>query len=168
MDYFSAAATILFGLYLTVIRNFHLYHPSRTTMRRTWSTLCFVALAGHITYLSIRPRFDYTYNIISNSVVGLTHNIIWTLYSLPSSLSVFKRYPHRPRSYRPGHATNAAPLVIFTTAATLLEVFDFAPIAGTIDAHSLWHLSTALIAPFWYQFLLDDSRDRGWTLEKAE
>ncbi|KAF8909843.1 Per1-like protein [Mucidula mucida] len=162
MDYFSAAATILYGLYFSVIRLFHLYQDRKAKTRLIWTVTCALALISHITYLSLLPRFDYTYNIVSNSVIGLTHNFLWLIYALPSRMSVLSRFPNRPRQYRPRFVFKAAVLVLLTTAATGLEVFDFPPYKRVIDAHSLWHLSTALIAPHWYQFLVQDSNDEGW------
>jgi hypothetical protein len=52
-------------------------------------------------------------------------------------------------------------------AATSLELFDFPPWHRTIDAHSLWHLSTAPLVFFFYDFLIKDARDEGWRAEKA-
>lgn len=43
-------------------------------------------------------------------------------------------------------------------AAALLELFDFPPILGIFDAHSLWHAATVPLGPLWYRF---------WTLEMA-
>ncbi|KAK0492090.1 Per1-like protein [Armillaria luteobubalina] len=168
LDYFSAAFTILFALYFCVIRLLHLYTKPRSRLilsgdlPRSWSwilwtSICIVAFVCHVTYLTLLPRFDYVYNIIFNSVVGMTHNLFWLVYSLPASISLIRRFPSRPKTYRPP----------FVSPATGLELFDFPPWGRIIDAHSLWHLSTALIAPFWYQFLVDDSRDESWREHRA-
>jgi len=105
MDYFSAALAILYALYYTVIRLFHLY-PHRTQARLTtpsdtpqptnlarnmWSLFCVMAYLAHISYLTLLPRFDYTYNMAFNLIVGLAHNALWLVYSLP--ISLFRRYP---------------------------------------------------------------------------
>ena len=168
MDYFSAAATILYGLHFSIVRLYHLYDPRRKHARALWIAACALAFISHVTYLSLLPRFDYTYNIVANSVIGFTHNFFWLIYSLPSSMSVFTRFPARPRVYRPRLVNQAAWLVLFTTAATGLELFDFPPVRRIIDAHSLWHLATALVAPFWYQFLVEDTMDDGWYPPKEE
>ena len=137
-------------------------------MYNFWATLCLLAFLGHVTYLSVLPRFDYTYNMVFNLGVGMTHNLLWLLYSLPASISFIHRFPGRPRSYRPHCATKAAAFVLLTIAATALELFDFPPWLRVIDAHSLWHLITAPIAAFWYQFLLEDALDDGWKPMKPE
>jgi hypothetical protein len=177
LDYFSAALTILYSLYYTVIRLFHLYPTQqRTRLSLTardpppgcgltqiaWSLLCILVYLCHVSYLTLLPRFDYVYNIIFNMVIGLTHNALWLVYSLPASLTVFARYPGRPRSYRPPFVTKAGIFVALTTAATALELFDFPPLLRVIDAHSLWHLATAPIAMLWYDFLVQDSQDESW------
>ena len=131
-----------------------------------WTLLCSLAFLGHVSYLSLLPRFDYTYNMIFNLTVGMAHNLLWILYSLPSSVSLFSRYPGRSRSYRPRHAYKPALFALLTTCATALELFDFPPWGRVIDAHSLWHLATAPITVFWYDFLVEDACDEGWRLTK--
>jgi hypothetical protein len=122
---------------------------------------------AHIAYLAIPPRFDYAYNMVFNLVIGLIHNGLWLTYSFPSHQSPLRRFPFRPKSYRPSYANTAALFVLVTTAATALELFDFAPWGRVVDAHSLWHLSTAPIAKFWYDFLVEDALDEGWRVQKA-
>lgn len=167
LDYFSAALSIGYGLYYTAIRLFHLYplQDSTTSTRSlywVWSFVCIFAYFIHVSYLMLLPRFDYSYNMAFNLVVGLSHNALWLLYSLPASMSMFRRFPSKPKSYRPVYAGKAAIFVALTTAATSLELFDFPPWARVIDAHSLWHLSTAPIAMFWFHFLVEDALDDGW------
>ncbi|KAF5390563.1 hypothetical protein D9757_002606 [Collybiopsis confluens] len=169
LDYFSAALTILTALYFTAIRIFHLYSPqsakptrSRTLVFRVWTTICVVAFTAHVTYLSSLRRFDYQYNIIFNLILGLTHNALWLLYALPPSMSLLRRFPNRPKSYRPSFAGTAAFLVTVTTAATTLEIFDFPPWQRIVDAHALWHLATVPISEAWYRFLIRDTNDPGW------
>src|SRR5690606_5846893 len=103
----------------------------------SWSIICCLIYIGHVSYLTILPRFDYTYNMAFNLIVGLMHNILWLSYSFPSSYSLFRRFPGQPRSYRPSYANKAALFVLLTTAATSLELFDFPPLGRVIDAHSL-------------------------------
>ncbi|RXW22913.1 hypothetical protein EST38_g2960 [Candolleomyces aberdarensis] len=176
LDYFSAALAILSALYYTLIRLFHLYRlPSGGKLTNSRAPSLASSLApkpllaitflltymGHITYLTSGPRFDYTYNTIFNLVLGLLHNLLWTLYSLPS-ISVLRRYPNRPKTYRPLFAWKAGLFVALTTAATSLEVFDFPPWARILDAHAMWHAVTSPIAYFWYQFLVQDALDGSW------
>lgn len=172
LDYFSAALAILYALYYTVVRLFHLdprqYRPTSQSTRmpyRTWSLLCIIAYVVHVSYLSLLPRFDYTYNMAFNLLIGLVHNVLWFVYALP--ISVLQRFPSQSKSYRPDYAYKAGVFVALTTAATALELFDFPAWGRVIDAHALWHLSTVSIAMFWYDFLVEDSRDGGWRQQKA-
>ncbi|KAH9857530.1 Per1-like protein [Lenzites betulinus] len=178
LDYFSAALAILYAFYYTTIRLFHLYaaedgplgynpSPATVTTRVALTIACSWAFLGHITYLTFLPRFDYSYNMLFNLTIGMTHNLLWVCYSLPASLSFIRRFRGRPRSYRPTFATKPALFVLLTTAATLLEVFDFPAWGRIIDAHSLWHLATVPIAVLWYDFLIQDACDEGWRLSKS-
>ncbi|KAJ7144965.1 Per1-like protein [Mycena crocata] len=177
LDYFSAALTIFYALYYTVIRLFHIYPaprrnrlslstseppPQTSLTHKAWSLLCILVYLGHVSYLTLLPRFDYVYNIVFNMIIGLAHNALWLLYSLPASVSILRRFPSRPKSYRPEFVTEAGIFVALTTAATMLELFDFPPFLRVIDAHSLWHLATAPIAVMWYDFLVQDARDESW------
>lgn len=175
MDYFSAALAIFYALYFTFIRMFHLYPsqrpravlpPSDTPFTPggylSWTFICIFVYILHVSYLSLLPRFDYTYNMIFNVAIGLAHNLLWLIYALPSRLSIIRRYPSRPRSYRPSCATQAAIFVALTTGATTLELFDFPPWWRLLDAHALWHLATIPIANYWYDFLIADALDEGW------
>ncbi|KAJ4482528.1 Per1-like protein [Lentinula aciculospora] len=178
MDYFSAALTILVALYFTIARLFHLYAPARpktflaTTFEhdsqgkkallKLWSTACALTFLGHISYLTHLERFDYSYNVTFNLVVGLVHNALWLCYSLPSSVSFLRRFPNRSKRYRPHFVYKPALLVSLIIAAMALELLDFPPWALIFDAHSLWHLSTAPIAYLWYQFLIEDAGHDSW------
>jgi len=174
LDYFAAALAIMYALYYTTLRVFHLY-PIRETSRLTLTSkttgfrigrllaaTCTLAYIGHVSYLTLLPRFDYTYNMAFNLAVGLTHNFFWIAYALPASWSIFRRFPGRPNSYRPSFVNHAALFVLLTTLATTLELFDFPPWGRVIDAHALWHLATAPIALLWYDFLVADSLDVSW------
>ncbi|CAG9463805.1 unnamed protein product [Pedinophyceae sp. YPF-701] len=43
-------------------------------------------------------------------------------------------------------------------ASFLLEAYDFQPLWGLFDAHSLWHLGTFVSTPLWYAFQYADLR----------
>lgn len=170
LDYFSAALAIMYALYYTVVRLFHFY-PTDTRSKPylvnfAWSSLCTVTYVAHVSYLTLLPRFDYTYNIVFNITVGMIHNILWLAYALPRSVSMLHRFPHRSWSYRPSYANAAALFVILTILATSLELFDFPPWRRVIDAHSLWHLATVPITVFWYKFLISDALDAGWRVDR--
>lgn len=41
-------------------------------------------------------------------------------------------------------------------AAVSLEILDFAPIWGLVDAHALWHAATVPLTGVWYAFIVAD------------
>ena len=176
LDYFSAGLTILFSLYVCIVRLFHLYRPPRLFLHQSsdnlwlpanhvllpiWGVFCLLLYLGHITYLLVIPYFDYAYNMIANVVIGGIHNLLWASYSF--TLFPGRRFDYKPRSYMPSYAWQAASLSLATSLCVMLELFDFPPWFRIIDAHSLWHLSTVPIARMWYEFLLKDAQDPGWT-----
>jgi hypothetical protein len=162
LDYFSAGLVILYSLFFTVVRLFHLYPlvPNSPTslIYKSWAALCGLLYIGHISYLTFLPRFDYTYNMTANLIIGLLHNALWLLYSW----GPIRLFPGRDKKYRPIFALRPALFVLLTTLATSLELFDFPPWRRTIDAHALWHLATVPIVPLWYDFLVKDALDLGW------
>jgi len=174
LDYFSAGLSILFGLYIAVIRLFHLYpNPLgpgsrdpriRSILRHFWAALCTAAYLRHISYLSLAPRFDYGYNILANLMVGVIHNILWILFSIPAT--PFKRFPFTASSNTKQWISKPLWCVILMIAAMSLELFDFPPWYRIIDAHSLWHLATVPITGMWYEFLVEDAQGDGWVWHK--
>ncbi|KAG8886729.1 hypothetical protein FRB98_001081 [Tulasnella sp. 332] len=178
LDYFSASLSIIYSLYLVVVRIFRLYRPPKLYLQQPiiptsslipprhilltlWGVLCALLYLAHTLYLSILPRFDYSYNITANVTIGVIHNLLWFAYSL--SFVPLKRFDYQPKTYVPTYAWKPAAIAILITLASLLEVFDFPPWRRVIDAHSLWHLSTVPLVWFWYQFLAEDALDPGWT-----
>ncbi|KAG8890150.1 hypothetical protein FRB98_000878 [Tulasnella sp. 332] len=162
LDYFSAAANIMFALYGAGIRLFHAYDsPIRWQL---WTTTCLTAYITHITYLSITPRFDYTWNVIFNAILGALHNLFWLCFSV--KYLHFRRFPERPITFLPKQYWKPGTLAVLTTLATLFELFDFPLWRRIIDAHSLWHLATAPITILWYWFLTEDGLDAGWKKAK--
>lgn len=50
-------------------------------------------------------------------------------------------------------------------AASMLELFDFPPIWGILDAHSLWHLATVPLGFQWYEFWRQDELNYSYVVE---
>ncbi|CAE6474841.1 unnamed protein product [Rhizoctonia solani] len=162
LDYFSAGLVILYSLFFTVVRLFHLRPPTPNSPSSPaytlWALLCGLLYLGHISYLTLLPRFDYAYNMAANLIVGLIHNALWLLYPWGS----IRLFPGQDKHYRPSFSSRPAMFVLLTTLATSLELFDFPPWGRIIDAHALWHLATVPITPLWYDFLVKDALDSGW------
>ncbi|ROT39809.1 Per1-like protein [Sodiomyces alkalinus F11] len=148
LDYFAAGASVLYGLHYTPIRLFRLDRPTsrNRSVLRAWSLLCCLLYTLHVAYLK-GVRWDYTYNMAANVVVGMLQNGLWVWFS-------YRRYKQtrRPWAFWPNIA------VAFIMAFMSLELFDFAPLWGMFDAHSLWHLGTIAPTLLWYNFLIKDSQ----------
>ena len=153
MDYFSAGAYVLYGLFYAPIRMFQLYrlstNSSTSTSRYTsvvsaWGAVLLLLYLGHVSYLSLW-RFDYGYNMAANVVVGALHGVVWLVYTA--------------KYYRPGRprwVLIPAVMVVVLAGAMSLELLDFYQ-PHWIDAHALWHASTIPITAWWYSFLVKDS-----------
>ena len=52
-------------------------------------------------------------------------------------------------------------LVVFAGGlAMLLELYDFPPYEGLLDAHALWHATTIPLTYIWWSFIKDDAEFR--------
>jgi len=84
----------------------------------------------------------------ANVVAGVIQNIMWSWFSI-------NRYRKSKRTW----AAWPGIVVAWVIAAMSLELFDFAPLLGCLDAHSLWHLGTVAPTILFYNFLLKDAQD---------
>ncbi|KAF9080716.1 hypothetical protein BGX23_001763 [Mortierella sp. AD031] len=148
LDYFSAGTAIMYGLFYTVIRVTRMVNAQSQLV---WGTVCLVPLLLHIGYLTF-VRFDYGYNMAATATVGVIHNLWWICWSIMN-------WRERPYAWEP---TISAMLI---TSAMCLEILDFAPLWGILDAHSLWHAATIPLVPIWYRFLL---RDTEWEVRNIK
>ncbi|KAJ4544083.1 hypothetical protein HRR80_002481 [Exophiala dermatitidis] len=137
LDYFAAGASVLYGLYYAPIRIFRL--ESNEKILRAWTAFCVLLYVAHVTYLTAWS-WDYTYNMAANVVVGIVQNVLWTWFS-------FSRYRKLQKTW----AAWPGLIVAWIIMAMSLELFDFPPIGGMIDAHSLWHLGTVVPTIWWYR-----------------
>lgn len=152
-DYFSAGASTLYGLWLVLARAGGLYR-GRVRARRAMMGVGLAVLIAHCTYLST-GRFDYSYNMTFNLVVGVSQVLLWTLWSLSRS---FAPHPSSAADRTPNPIYPLFLLLVFSA----LELLDLPPVpAGLrlLDAHALWHASTVGVVWMWYAFLKGDLRD---------
>ncbi|KAI5292192.1 hypothetical protein KEM52_006548, partial [Ascosphaera acerosa] len=170
LDYFGAGASVMYGMFLAVVRIFRLDSAAggastasggrmagdegkellstatdsstatyKPTVRRLWTALCVLLYLAHIAYLSLW-KLDYTYNMAANVVVGIVHNVLWTGYSIMRYRAEYKSWTAWPGF-----------IVTWVVMAMSLELLDFPPWWGLIDAHALWHLATVIPTLWWYQ-----------------
>lgn len=141
LDYFGAGASVMYGLYYTPIRIFRLDRNTamNNSVMRAWTGVCVTLYLAHISYLSFW-RFDYTYNMAANVVVGIIQNLMWSWFSIA-------RYQKSKKLWAAWPGLCVAWIIL----AMSLELFDFPPWYGMVDAHSLWHLGTVVPTVLWYK-----------------
>ncbi|OAA42928.1 Mn2+ homeostasis protein Per1 [Beauveria brongniartii RCEF 3172] len=147
LDYFAAGANVLYGTYYAPVRVFRLDRPTptRRSALRAWTCLCALLYAAHVAYLK-GVRWDYQYNMTANIAVGAVQNVLWTWFSVQKY-----RQSRRLWTAWPGL------VVAWVMLAMSMELLDFPPWLGLIDAHSLWHLFTIAPTILFYNFLVIDA-----------
>lgn len=140
-DYSSAVSVLGFALVLAIIRTASL----RLEAPRVMVSAPIVAfVATHILYLNFYD-FDYGLNMKVCVAMGAAQLLLWAAWAGAT------RHVARAKLW----ATAAG-----TAGAALLEVFDFPPLLGALDAHALWHLATVPLSLLWWSFACDDARAR--------
>lgn len=76
----------------------------------------------------------------ANVAVGIVSNLLWSGFS-------YVQYQKIGRTW----AVWPGLCVAWIILAMSLELLDFPPWMGMIDAHSLWHLGTVLPTVLWYK-----------------
>lgn len=51
-------------------------------------------------------------------------------------------------------------VIVLGALAMLLEIYDFPPYQGFIDAHAVWHATTIPLTYMWWSFIKDDAQLR--------
>jgi len=141
LDYFAAGSSVLYGLYLAAVRIFRLDKkvPVKQSLLRMWTFTCVTLYTFHVLYLSLWS-WDYTYNMAANVAVGIIQNLLWSIFS-------YKQYQKIGSTW----AAWPGMIVAWLIMAMSLELLDFPPWGGMIDAHSLWHLGTVIPTIWWYR-----------------
>lgn len=138
MDYFSAIAVLFYSLYfcMTMTMNFG------SLMKKILFIIFFYFYFGHVWYLAM-IKFDYAYNMRVMIAIGFIFNLLWFLHGLRNCNS----------------SSHSKWIVVWTLCCTMsatMEVFDFEPIFGLVDAHSIWHgLTAPLTLTFYYLMQLE-------------
>lgn len=142
-DYIGAVSLVFAQFACCVIRVG--YRTNFMPIARLAVFFIFAFFLYHAYYL-LFVKMDFGYNMMVNVIVGLLNVICWLLWA-GYSFMMGKVYVWR-----------CMLAVVLTMALVALELADFAPVAWTIDAHSLWHFSTIFLPVIWYRFVVDDCR----------
>lgn len=135
-DYFSAGALLAFSALMPIAR---FLGPSSLASRAAAAGLLF-GLLRHFHYMAF-VLFDYGWNMKVCVGLGVAQSILWVWFTQA------RRHPRRARILA---------LVVGMHAASLLELLDFPPLGGWLDAHALWHAATLIPTVWWYDFAAAD------------
>eukprot|EP01025_Chloroclados_australasicus_P026479 TRINITY_DN26338_c0_g1_i9.p2 TRINITY_DN26338_c0_g1~~TRINITY_DN26338_c0_g1_i9.p2 ORF type:complete len:254 (-),score=18.33 TRINITY_DN26338_c0_g1_i9:251-1012(-) len=101
-------------------------------------------IIGGVTYHLYRMLyvdFDYGFNIKVNVCLGILQSVAWLIWVY------FVNHPGRQTMYL---------FLVLVNVSLLLEILDFPPLQGYLDAHALWHLVTIPLIALFYRFVYID------------
>ncbi|VFQ91984.1 unnamed protein product [Cuscuta campestris] len=139
LDYSCAVALLGYSLILAILRSFNIRHEASRVMVSA-PILAFVTT--HILYLN-NYKMDYGWNMVVCVVIGVAQLFIWAIWAGVS------HHPSRVKVWL---------VVVGGGLAMLLEIYDFPPYKGLVDAHALWHATTVPLTYIWWSFIKDDAK----------
>eukprot|EP01018_Ginkgo_biloba_P016873 Gb_11489 [translate_table: standard] len=138
LDYSSAVALVGYSLIVAILRTFNV----RVEAARVMVAAPLIAfVTTHILYLNFY-ELDYGLNMKVCVVMGVLQLVMWAVWAGVTS--------HRAR-YK------VWTVVFGGGLAMLLEIYDFPPIWGYVDAHALWHATTVPLTYLWWSFIKEDA-----------
>lgn len=141
LDYFSAGALVAFNLFLTLARTVGVSSPATLCLLGVPITLGYVR---HV-HSMLTVLFDYGKHVKLCIAAGAVQTGAWGVWALAT-----------PRGrVHPGRWALLA-FMGAVNVAMLLEVLDFPPLWGVLDAHALWHAATAPLTALWFKFVEAD------------
>lgn len=149
MDYFGATMSLMFMLFLSIVR------VARITDRRRWVMLGIpfvLYFIGHCLYLHF-IHFHYGYNMTFSIIIAVAYLASFTAWA----------FVNRKRPYMWKLIIANTIILIFA----FFEVFDFPPVWSLIDAHAVWHAATPIAAYLTWSFLLDDATYSSYDLSST-
>ncbi|TPX30888.1 hypothetical protein SmJEL517_g05661 [Synchytrium microbalum] len=137
-DYFAGAFSIIVNTVVCIARVFDL----STTGFGILLAVSILYFVFHVLYLTSGP-FDYGYNVASMAIWGIIGCMTW--------LGWYWRHYKRYYAWRAGVVAIGLPLCMS------LEVWDFPPWKGVLDAHAIWHGITWPFGLLLYEFFIVDA-----------
>ncbi|OUZ99680.1 Per1-like [Macleaya cordata] len=147
LDYSSAVALLGYCFIMSILRAFSVRDEAARVMVAA-PLIAFVTT--HILYLNFY-KFDYGLNMKVCVLMGVAQLVIWIVWG------GLTRHPSRRKLWV---------VTVGSALAMLLELYDFPPYKGFIDAHALWHAATIPLTYLWWSFLKDDAKFRTTNLIK--
>ncbi|OIW21125.1 hypothetical protein TanjilG_29781 [Lupinus angustifolius] len=147
LDYSSAVVLLGYSLLVAILRSFNIRDEATRVMVAA-PLIAFVTT--HVMFINFYT-LDYGWNMIVCVVMAVAQLAIWAVWAGVS------RHPSRWKLW----------LVVFAGGlAMLLEIYDFPPYEGLLDAHALWHATTIPLTYIWWSFIRDDAEFRTSDLVK--
>lgn len=141
LDYSSAVALVGYSLIVAILRTLNVRDEAARVMVAA-PLIAFVTT--HILYLNFY-ELDYGLNMKVCVVMGVTQLLLWAIWAGVTS------HPARYKVW----------IVVFGGGlAMLLEIYDFPPIWGYVDAHAVWHATTVPLTYLWWSFIKEDALSR--------
>lgn len=138
LDYSSAVALLGYSFILSILRSFNVKSEAARVMVAA-PLLAFITT--HIMYLNFY-KLDYGWNMKVCVVMAVGQLLIW---------AIFAGVTCHPSRWKLWLVVGAGGL------AMLLEIYDFPPYQGFVDAHALWHATTIPLTYIWWSFIRDDA-----------
>ncbi|KAG8638216.1 post-GPI attachment to proteins factor 3 [Manihot esculenta] len=150
LDYSSAVALLGYSLILAILRSFNVKDEAARVMVAA-PLLAFVTT--HILFINFY-KLDYGWNMKVCGTMAVAQLLIWAIWAGVS------RHPSRWKLWV---------VVVGGGLAMFLEIYDFPPYKGFLDAHALWHATTIPLTYIWWSFIRDDAEFRtSHLLKKAK
>ncbi|XVF50752.1 hypothetical protein PTKIN_Ptkin04bG0128500 [Pterospermum kingtungense] len=147
LDYSSAVALVGFGLILTILRVFDVRDEASRVMVAA-PIIAFVTT--HILYLNFY-KLDYGLNMKVCMAMGVSQLLLG---------GVWAGVTNHPSRWKVWLFNFGGSFTVF------LEIYDFPPYRGFVDAHALWHAASIPLAYICWSFVRDDAEFRTSTLLK--
>ncbi|XP_022892186.1 post-GPI attachment to proteins factor 3 isoform X1 [Olea europaea var. sylvestris] len=138
LDYSSAVALLGYSLLLAIVRSFSV----RDEAARVMVAAPLVAFTiTHVLYLN-NYKMDYGWNMKVCVVMAVAQLLVWAVWAGVTG------HPSRWKLWI---------VVVGGGLSMMLEIYDFPPYEGLVDAHALWHATTIPLTYVWWSFIKDDA-----------
>lgn len=138
LDYSSAVALLGYSLILAILRSFNVRNEATKVMV---AAPLFAFVTTHILFLNFY-KLDYGWNMLVCVIMAVSQLLLWAIWA------GLTRHPSRWKLWV---------VIIGGGHAMLLEIYDFPPYEGFVDAHALWHATTIPLTYIWWSFIRDDA-----------
>ncbi|KAH9647264.1 Post-GPI attachment to proteins factor 3 [Citrus sinensis] len=139
LDCSSAVALLGFNFILAILRAFSVRDEAARVMVAA-PLIAFVTT--HILYLNFY-KLDHGLNMKVCLAMGVAQLLIWAIWAGVT------RHPSRWKLWL---------VVVGEGLAMLLQIYDFPPYRGFVDAHALYHAANIPLTYLWWSFIRDDTR----------